>query len=271
MSRNLQGNSWNSLRDLPPEELTALLQAEINRETPDRCLVMEAVERLEEMERSSSGSKLLKASWERYEEKRDMLFQSAHSRRLRRRTLILVLILLLGLLVAPAVFGLECIFTLLGRWTEDTFHFETPGVASAISYSDNRCYSDHTGLDQLRDAVSDGDISDLMLPGWLPEGYALVEYKTRSVNDGSWVYVMFSNGEHRIVYSVQQKNSSPKTTYTKDETDVSVYELDGISYYLVNNYSEQYAFWCQDNNEYMVSATDPELDLYKILRSLEKS
>ena len=214
-------------QSLAAEELKQLLCDELDKKQPDRETVLSMLETLEQKENKKLEQQVKK-----------------HKRRIWS-TAVAAAVLLAFVFIAPPVFGAENIFELVGRWTKDTFAFGNTEDTTDLQHG-YVFKTDHPGLQQLYDAVSELGIAQSVVPTWLPDGFQLAELKESYGLNGSGIYAKFERDSDTVAFLLSLANDDCYTKYAKNDEDVIVYEVAGIKHYLMQNESQWTAVWCFD-------------------------
>ena len=214
-------------QSLAAEELKQLLCDELDKKQPDRETVLSMLETLEQKENKKLEQ------------------QASKRRRWIRNTAVAAAVLLVFVFIAPPAFGAENIFELVGRWTKETFAFGTTEYTTAPQH-DYVFKTDHPGLQQLYDAVSELGITQRVVPTWLSDGYELTELKKSEDLNGSSIYAKFERDNDTVAFLLSPASDDYYTKYAKNDEDVIVYEVAGIKHYLMQNESQWTAVWCFD-------------------------
>ena len=177
-------------------------------------------------------------------------------------------VLCLVIFAAPPVFGAGSLSELLGRWTESIFTFESTPQTTPETVEESSFESTHPGLRQIHKTAVNLGITQPVVPTWVPEEYELQEIKTSTVKEGTWLHALLSNGTESINLSVLIRSDSVATCYSKDENEAYWVEYNGIAHYVVSNDGKQMVVWKTGNLECKISASDRNVDVVRILKSV---
>jgi len=273
----MQENNLTSLRamleQLPVEQLNEMLRTELEKETPEKAAVqmlLSVLEKRQEPDRPLTSRE--RAAWERYQ-KRQAEIARAKRPKLhipwRWVAAVATVVLLIGFgSFVPLNAQAETLFQMVFRWGDDNLEiFGSGGPDSEfIEYS---FQTDNPGLQQVYDAVVELGVDFPAVPMWLPEGYELVECKTRNTPRLLGVTVIFSNGEDEISYKVDIFDKEVSHEYYITKSDHETHEYFGVTYHLAQNYDHWVAIWSEEDNIECFLTVDCQEDiLHKILRSI---
>lgn len=154
-------------------------------------------------------------------------------------------------------------FDYVANWTKDTFWFDHTGQTT-YSKQPNNIYSN---LGRFFDSER---LTPDMLPTYLPDGYTfdLQEgYETEQIK----FLTLFYTGETEdlflslnIVYFYEDIN----TPYEKDSSDITIYQKNGIDYYIMGNLNTNTAIWKNNSFEFQIDGTISREELTKIIDSI---
>ena len=259
-------NQWEPLTT---PELEAMLQAELDRKSPDEEKVILLLHILEERERESPLELSLKEAeaWQRYKQK---VIKRQGKRKLPPRWLSvaasLVLIVAILFSVIPQQAEAESFWQMLQKWSDTILGYL--GREDKFGDMDYHFETDNPGLQKIYDAVVELGVTEPVVPMWLPDYYELNEFKYLDSPLTKGVYVSFSNGNNEIVYKLNGYDGEPAHQYYKDDTHYEQYEQNGMVYYIMQNNGRWTAVWTKDNIECFLTLECQEETLRRILRSI---
>lgn len=242
---------YPELEALSSQELKILLETELDKDKPNRERTLGILNILETRDRKKLPK--TKKPKSRYG--------------WLRRTAVAAAILLVFTFVVPPVFGAENIVELVGRWSQDLF---------ALIRSDNpddlqREYvfqTDHPGLQQLHDTVSEQGITASVVPMWIPGDCVLEDIKVRKISNGMNLYAQFTCDGEYILFTYELSANEFYNKYPKDDKDVKIYEFAETDHYIVINEESLAAVWSNGGMECSIITTYNKNILYKIIDSI---
>lgn len=170
---------------------------------------------------------------------------------------LLVLFVLGG--IVPSAMGVENIFIVLGKWTDEMFW-----------YSDKPEYSDKVkyDLNELEIIVEAACKVNSVVPKWLPEGFNLTSTEMQSNSDCTNVIAIFGNDDREIYFLCSAVFDGTKTYYEKDTTDVTEYRYHGQPFNIMTNADNLYCTWAFDNIECQIWGDLTEEELHRMIGSI---
>ena len=163
--------------------------------------------------------------------------------------------------IVPSALGKQNVFQTIGRWTKDLFCF---GDLKETEFVFN---TDHPGLQELYDTVTELDVTQNVVPTWLPDGFEKERIEKLSSPKGITVYAIFTDNDCEIQMNICVCTEVRDVQYQKDENIVDVVEVNGNATYVVRNNGRYCALWQSQNIECSIQADTQEI-LYKVINSI---
>lgn len=181
------------------------------------------------------------------------------------------IVLVLGILffALPNTAQADNINDVLSWWSDGVFQLFAPGLQpNTHTYVYE---TDHPGLQQIYDTVTELGITDPIVPRWVPDGVDLTELKVYQMVDSSAIHVcMASNDCYLLMYFIIKDNPT-FFQHEKDIQSVNIWDLGGYEHYIVTNYDERIITWVIDGIECTITTDCPEEDAYRIVKSIYTS
>lgn len=157
------------------------------------------------------------------------------SRRFRPRKVLVVaavLILMFGGMLTAQAAGVD-VFGAIGRWTEETFHFDI--------VQDN----DRTSL--FQETATQAKIPQDFVPTWVPDGFEGAEPQVDTVeNYMNSIICVYSNQEKTYSVDIEHyynKADIETLVIEKDDTNVCSYESNGKTFFIMSDMEYLTATW----------------------------
>lgn len=264
---------------LSSAELNQMVRSELEKDSIDRDAVLQILRILEE--RDAKDPTLQKvddtAAWEEFQtyfvETEEGCPERSHAHTREKtipwfaKTVVAAIIVFALLVVAPPAMGYENIFELIGRWTQDVFELFNPN-SSTDPQGDYVFETDHPGLQQLYDAVSELGVTQPVVPTWLPEGYDLKELKITQVPAGMKVNALFAKQSEKIVFVLTPRGEDLAYKYEKNDSNVVECKISGITHYVMENEKNWLAVWTAGDDELSITTNSSAEVLYITLESI---
>lgn len=245
---------------LPAEQLKSLLQEELEKERPDAELVRQLLQELEQ--------RIEPAGQDRWQQFREEAAEKQRRADSRKRWLVsgVAILLMVCLLVAaiPGKASAESIWEKLARWTDSVFEFLNPSDAQGgYTYTTN-----HPGLQQVYDTVTELGVTQPVVPMWIPEKYELERIVVDEQSHKTVVTARFDSANSNIVFVLYLFDEDDFSTYAKDSEQVEVIERAGVDHYITANGKMKTVTWTVENIECTISIEGREDILIPILDSI---
>lgn len=257
-----------NLEDKSVQQLDQLLRAELQKETPDENSVLEILKVLREME--SEDQKQVGApaeeSWEHY--KNNIVEYSKPKRNPGRVWLIrcAVIIAVVGMLLVtiPQAVEADSVFGKMIRWAERVFETFT----QSSSQNEYVYRTNHPGLQELYDKVTELGVTQPVVPMWIPKGLQTEDMKVLKSPAKERAFTRFTDEEQWVSYTIDIYNTEKKSNYAKDNDQLQEFEIVGVVHYILSNDSSWSAVWIVDNVECTIATNCGEDILCEILCSI---
>ena len=174
-----------------------------------------------------------------------------------------VLILMFGGMLTAQAAGVD-VFGAIGRWTEETFHFELP-----INHDDLAGETDYN----LRNASQKAGLPGSVAPIWCPEGFVPKTPTNTHIEDyvDTAVCEYINENENRSYFvdiSYYYNSSDVEATiFEKDDSEVVTYSSNRGTFYIFSNIDVLAATWSNGHLSITV-AGDLQEELEKIIDSI---
>ena len=206
-----------------------------------------------------------------------------HLLRLRRLLTVAVIVvacLFGGVMVAQAA-GID-VLGAIGRWTENAFSF---GDVSSQSNQDlSNVFSNQSAQlsnqeplykiaefpdewEELQ-TILEEDGQTICFPE-IPSTFVLVNsdlYVDSTLGDITF-FANYEDGEHFLLFQVNQHRSPPTTIHEKDGSSVEIFEYNGVNHYIFDNLGVITAVWMSGNIEYSILTDSQAVDMKELIES----
>lgn len=267
MKENKSPTLLESLAQLATPQLDAMLRAELEKELPDEDAVRLILKVLREREKDypvESNEQMDKA-WAEYTRKTKLPKPKSGSAVLKAASVILVIGLLL--FVLPQQANAKNFFERITAWTDSIFALFSPEKPG----SQGREYvfkTDHPGLQELYDTVTELGVTAPVVPMWLDESYELRDCEVLRTSAAVKVTAVFYDGNKEAVMEVTIYSQSVVTELPKSVEDAVKYEVNGVTHNIMKNEGLWAVVWTIDNIECALALEGQEATIDKILNSI---
>lgn len=257
--------------EMSTAQLDEKLQQELRKEKPAEEVVLGIMRILQEREADCPVeiTEEIHDAWERYSERRATPKKSDR-KRIWFASVAAAAIICIVVMTVPQTVGAESIFDVFFRWTESVFEFFTPGQDVPKPSTEYVFQTDHPGLRQVYDKVTELGVTEPIVPMWVPESYELIEMKITQIRNISKVYVILQFNDSNIALSYRISADIRASEYEKEDTSVDVYEYMDVHHYIMDNDQNILVTWIADGAECSISTDLEKKEVYKIVKSIYK-
>lgn len=182
-----------------------------------------------------------------------------------------------GLIAAAAVFAFVIggsltanamgfdLWEVIAKWTQETFHF---GYVSETV--DNNAPSPNymQPYSSLQAALDKFNITDNLIPTWIPDGYVEVDVQTENTPLQRRIFAKYQSDDSEFrIRIVDYVNNAPTQLEQSDQL-LEVYAYGGIDYYIFNNEDQLQAVWINGSYECYISGTLTLSEIKDMINSL---
>lgn len=258
------------LGSLETAQLESLLHAELRQTDVDGEKVRQILKELESREGDAPPeiSPAVARLWNAYRsEDRTAGANKPRARLWLFRAAAVAAVLALVLLAVPQQVEAGSFFQRMMRWTDSVFELFDPNPGP-IGDREYVFRTDHPGLQEVYDAVTELGVTVPVVPMWIPEEYTLVQFK--SFNDASKQVVVgeFQAPTGNIVLEIDTYDQNVSSVFQKNGQPVEIVELAGVEHIILRNKEAWIAVWTVDNLECSILVDCQESVLHDILRSI---
>lgn len=194
--------------------------------------------------------------------------------RLRRVLVIAAIIICLMVLTVPVTMGYANVFEMIGRWTDDYFHFVATHEETVLSDTYFSTSILQTAkFDTPQDALDTYGVTQKILPTWFPEGFSFSGsdiYTLDAIKQNEFSF-FYSNSDSSIflLFIQHTDDLTGNSKYQKDIGPVEEYQVGNNLYYLYTNAGQSCASWCVDNMECSIYGDISMDELKEMVHSIE--
>ena len=262
------------LEQISTEELDEILQAELEKESPEESVVLPILQELQKRENDYPVETPDEIT-ENANERRSLIHKGPKKSRAKRRWALRIVaiatILCIIFMAIPRTVGAESVFQVLFRWTESVFEFLSPGDDQGSPDEAYVFETDNQGLQKLYNFMVAMGVQDPVVPMWLPVGYELSEIKVVPYPDGDKIIAKFVYNEDEIIISFRISAVKLSAQYEKDDQTVKMYECGGTAHCLLINLENISVAWQQGEVECMLVTNLDEETACRMIASIYRS
>ena len=153
--------------------------------------------------------------------------------------LAVVLVLAVGTTVTVKAFRID-ILSKIASWTKDIFQFSDSPQGEIPTEPE---MENNLELKSLQDALAKENITEKLVPMWLPEGYKNTNLNVRATPKGRIIHANYQKEGLELVINIRQTIGVPANQVEKNDNLLEVYVVDGVEYYIFSNTDTLQAAW----------------------------
>ncbi len=153
--------------------------------------------------------------------------------------LAIVLILAVGTSVTADAFNVD-IWGKFASWTKEIFQFTDTlqGTTAANPEQEN-----NVELASLREALAQHEITEKIVPSWMPRGYVSKDLKIKSSPRVLNINAIYESNGTELIIKIRQTIGVQAPQVEKNDDFIELYVVDGVEYYIFSNTETLQAAW----------------------------
>ena len=150
-----------------------------------------------------------------------------------------VIILVVGTSVTADAFNVD-IWGKFASWTKEIFQFtDTPQGTTAA----NPDKYNNLELESLRDILIQYEITEDLIPTWMPEGYVNKVANASETPRALSIYAIYEKDGSELIIKIRQTIGVQAPQVEKNDDFIELYVVDGVEYYIFSNTETLQAAW----------------------------
>lgn len=154
-------------------------------------------------------------------------------------------------------------------WSDSLFQFFRPG--SRPNVEDYVYKTDHPGLQEIYDAVTEAGITTPIVPSTLSDEFKLTELEVSQLEDDISIYSRLTSDRNKILFMAITHKEQAMLQYEKKDESIAVWNIAGIEHYVISNNAMLVVTWVTDKIECTITTDCPEEDVYRLIYSIYTS
>ena len=180
-------------------------------------------------------------------------------------------VLVLGILffALPEAAEAKNVPEVLTWWSDNLLQLFSPG--SRPNIEEYVYQTDHPGLQEIYDAVTEAGITAPIVPSSLSDEFKLEELQLLQLKEDITIHACLLSDRNEILFTAITQSEQSMLQHEKKAENVSVWNIAGIDHYVVSNNKTLIITWVTENFECTISADCPEEDVYRLIESIYTS
>ena len=123
-------------------------------------------------------------------------------------------------------------------------------------------------MKSLQDALAKENITEKLVPMWLPEGYKSKDLNVMTSPKGRTFYAIFEKEEAELVINIRQTIGTPANQIETSDDLIEIYTVNGIDYYIFSNNAKLQAAWSIGEFECIIGGNIALEEMKKMINSI---
>ena len=123
-------------------------------------------------------------------------------------------------------------------------------------------------LNSLRDALNKYNVSNGLMPNWIPEGYICVDISTMETPKARTIFAKYERRGEQLVIQIRQTIGTPPQQIEKNEDLIEIYTLAGVDYYIFSNNDALQTAWIVGEFECIIGGKVTMEEMKEIIDSI---
>lgn len=153
----------------------------------------------------------------------------------------------------------------IANWTKEIFRFEDVNGGTAGQKPDQE---NNIELDSLRDALGQHNVTERLMPNWLPAGYTCIRTGATETPKELSISAIYEKGEARIIIKIRQDFGTDPVQIEKNEDLIEIYTADGLDYYIFSNDKYMQTAWIVGEYECLIIGNLTMEEMKKVIDSI---
>ena len=154
-------------------------------------------------------------------------------------------------------------------WSDSLLQFFRPG--SSPNIEEYVFKTDHPGLQEIHDAVTEAGITVPIVPSKLSDEFILNELQILQLEADTSVYACLASDHNQIVFTAITHSDQSMLQHEKRAENISIWNIADIDHYVISNTDSFIVTWMIDNIECAITTDCPEEDVYRLIKSIYTS
>lgn len=153
--------------------------------------------------------------------------------------LAIVLVLSVGTTLTAKAFHID-IWSKFASWTKEVFQFADSAQGTTAPNPEKE---NNLELKSLQDALAKENITEKLVPMWLPEGYKSKDLNVMTSPKGRTFYAIYENDGSELVVKFRQTIGVPAHQVETSDDLIEIYTVSNIDYYIFSNNANLQVAW----------------------------
>ena len=159
------------------------------------------------------------------------------------------------------------LWDVVAKWTQETFHF---GYVGTDEETNVPTPTHNYPSSSLIEALEKANVTIDLVPTWFPEGYSEIRVNIVETPSQRNFISIYQSGNNSIQIRIADYLDSHPLQIEQSEFLVEVYSVNGIDYYIFDNYNQRKVAWITDTYESTISGPLSVDEIKEMINSIGK-
>ena len=178
--------------------------------------------------------------------------------------LAIVFVLAVGTTLTAKAFKID-IWSRFASWTTEVFQFAGNQQEATAK---NPELENNLELKSLQDTLVQQNITERIVPNWLPEGYVNTDVRVKASPRVITISAIFEKDETELVMTIRQTIGVPANQVETNADLIEVYTVTGMEYYIFSNNAKLQAAWSVGEFECIIGGSITLEEMKKMINSI---
>ena len=179
--------------------------------------------------------------------------------------LVAVLILAVGTSITAEAFQID-IWGKFASWTKEIFQFTDMPQGTTAAYPEQEYNAE---LESLQDALNKKNITQRLIPTWLPSGYLNKDLSIMQSPRVRNISAVYENNGSELIIKIRQTIGVQAPQTEKNDDFLEMYVVDGVEYYIFSNTETINAAWSIGEFECIITGKITLEEMKKMIDSIK--
>ena len=179
--------------------------------------------------------------------------------------LVAVLILAVGTSITAEAFHID-IWGKFASWTKEIFQFADKSQGTTVANPEKE---NNLELKSLHDALAQEEVTEKLVPTWMPEGYKNIDLKITSSPRVRNINAVYEKEGSDLIIKIRQTIGVQAPQTEKNDDFLEMYVVDGVEYYIFSNTETLQAAWSIGEFECIIGGNITLEEMKKMIDSIE--
>lgn len=123
-------------------------------------------------------------------------------------------------------------------------------------------------LKSLQDALTQAEITEKLVPTWIPDGYKSKDLKISNTPRALTINAAFEKNDEKLIINIRRTIGTPANQVETSDDLIEIYTVKGIDYYIFSNNKGLQAAWSNGDCECLIIGTITVEEMKMMINSI---